>query len=183
MWTVSETRAGIEQARPDARGPESPGRLLVGMGNIYRQDDGAGLLAARELADADPEAIEVILNIGDPLSLISAWAGRETIVVDATLSGQPPGTVTCYDALAAPLPVSTFVACSTHDLGLNETVELARALDRMPGSLRVYGIEGSQFAHGTEVSRQVRAGIDRVVAEIRTHWLTDSRETQGTDDA
>jgi hydrogenase maturation protease len=183
VWTVREARAEGDPADSHVRRADPPVPLLVGIGNIYRQDDGAGLLVARELVDADPDGIKVIENVNDPLSLVNTWVARETIVVDATCSGRPPGTVTCYNALAAPLPVDTFVACSTHHLGLHETIELARVLDRMPSALCVYGIEGSSFAHGTELSEDVRTGIDRVVEEIRGFWLTTTRSTPETLDA
>jgi hydrogenase maturation protease len=44
---------------------------------------------------------------------------------------------------------------STHHFGLSEVIGLARALDRMPVRLRVYGIEGRSFGIGSALSPEV----------------------------
>ena len=55
----------------------------------------------------------------------------------------------------------------THAFGLAETIELARALDRLPARLLVYGIEGACFEAGDELSPPVRAAVDAVREELR----------------
>ena len=46
------------------------------------------------------------------------------MLIDATRSGARPGTLTCFDAIASPLPRPLFHN-STHEFGLAEAVELA----------------------------------------------------------
>ena len=113
--------------------------LIVGVGNAWRSDDGAGPALARRLGD-DPR---VLVYEGEPVGLIEAWAGAdEVVIVDAVSSGAAPGTVHRLDARAEPLPNSELLRGSTHAFGLMETIELARALGRLPPQLLVYGIEG-----------------------------------------
>jgi hydrogenase maturation protease len=144
------------------------GLLIVGLGNAWRGDDGAGTAVARALGD-DPR---VLVHEGEPIALLDAWAGAaEVMVVDAVSSGAPAGTVHRLDAAAAPLP-ATVARGSTHAFGLAETIELARTLDRLPPRLMVYGIEGEDFLAGDELSAPVRAAVDAVRRELRERLVT-----------
>jgi hydrogenase maturation protease len=142
--------------------------LVIGTGNALRRDDGAGLEAAREVRRA---GIEVREAYGDLSGLADLWAGRQrVIVVDAVRTGAVVGTVHRLDAVAKPLP-AIFSRRSTHAIGIAEAVELVRALGRLPRSLVVYGIEGSDFAQGEgltpEVARATKEAADRIVQEAR----------------
>jgi len=104
---------------------------------------------------------------GEPVGLIEEWTGaREVIVVDAVSSGAPPGTIHRLDPLAEPIPAALSQG-STHAFGLAETIELARAIDRLPRRLTVYGIEGERFAAGRELSPAVAAAVEAVEHELR----------------
>ncbi|MGE5281705.1 MAG: hydrogenase maturation protease [Chloroflexota bacterium] len=141
-------------------------RLFVGIGNPLRGDDAAGLLAARALRARAPQGIEVRELEGEPVGLIEAWDGAEAVVVaDAVASGGEPGEVHRVDAAAGPLPAA-LAGASTHAMGLAEAVELARALDRLPSRLVVYGIEAASFETGTEPSAAVRAAAERVAEAV-----------------
>ncbi len=112
---------------------------------------------------------------GEPVGLIEEWTGAdEVIVVDAVSSGAPPGTIHRLDPLAEPIPAALSQG-STHAFGLAETIELARALDRLPRRLTVYGIEGERFAAGRGAqpagarppSRQVAHELPQQAREAR----------------
>ena len=61
--------------------------LIIGIGNEYRGDDAAGLLAARKLRNYDLKGIEVIENNGDGAELINKWTGRKKVIlIDAVQS-------------------------------------------------------------------------------------------------
>ncbi len=103
--------------------------------------------------------------------MIQAWQGAAWVMlVDAVRSGAPPGTIHRLDALAASLP-SGFFHYSTHAFSVAEAVELARSLDQLPLHLVVYGIEGTNFAAGVELSpaveQAVEAVVERAADEIR----------------
>jgi hydrogenase maturation protease len=137
--------------------------LVIGLGNAWRGDDAAGLAVARALGD-DPR---VRLHEGEPIDVVELWAGAgEVILVDAVASGAPAGTVHRLEPLTEPLPPA-FAAPSTHAFGLAETLELARALDRLPPRLAVYGIEGERFDAGEALSPVVQASVHSVAQELR----------------
>jgi hydrogenase maturation protease len=139
---------------------------IVGVGNPWRSDDGAGLAVARALRGTIP-GVEVLEREGEPAALIEAWDGADAAwVVDAVRSGAPPGTIHRFDAGEGPLPAELFGA-STHHLGVADAVELARVLGRLPGRLVVVGIEGASFGAGDTLTPEVAAAVDRLVAILR----------------
>ena len=117
-------------------------------------------------ADARP-GVRVVELDGDPARC--STRGRtlaDAIVIDAVRSGAPPGTIHRID-----LAGSTFRAGprhgSTHGLGVAEAVELARALDRLPERLELYGIEAGGFETGTGLTPPVARAVEALCGELR----------------
>jgi hydrogenase maturation protease len=144
-------------------------RVVIGVGNDYRGDDGIGLAVAR-LLRGTPYA-EVVENGGDPVALIDAWTGADlAVVVDATCSGRRPGAVTVYDGLRTRSDGHS----STHSLSLADAVELGRALGRLPARLVVVGVEGADFTLGAPLSPPITAALPGLLDTARA--LADARE-------
>jgi hydrogenase maturation protease len=143
-----------------------PVALVCGVGRRERGDDAAGPIVADRVAARTPPHVEVRIVEDDVLGLVDAWAGRERVVlVDAMVSGSPPGTVRRFDAKAAALPTG-LRAVSSHAVDVGAAVELARALERLPGSLVVFGIEGASFAAGSPLSAEVEHALDGIVERV-----------------
>jgi hydrogenase maturation protease len=137
------------------------------VGNRLRGDDAAGLEVARHLRGTLPAGVEIVEREGEPTALIGGWEGVEALwIVDAVSSGSDAGTVHRLDASDRPLPPDPFRA-STHHVSLAETVELARALGRLPAQTLVYGIEGRSFAVGEPLTADVAAAAVAVANAIR----------------
>ena len=172
----------------DAPARGEPRVALIGLGNALRGDDAIGPLVAARVRDrlralgvpgAD-HRLDLRCGALDPLAIIAAWSGATTaVVIDAAVSGAPPGTVLRFDVTpradsrAAPLPAA-FGRASSHGLGLAEAIALARALGRLPPRLLCFAVEGSDFAHAGEMSRPVRAAattaVERIADEILRTW-------------
>jgi hydrogenase maturation protease len=136
--------------------------LILGCGNRQRGDDAAGILAAERLR-ALGLAAEVCA--GEAAELMEAWSGvDDVIVIDAVVTGAPTGTVQVWDGQRPPVFATS--AGSTHGLGVAQAIELARALDRLPARLRVYGIEGKNFEIGSAVSPEVERAVEEVANRI-----------------
>lgn len=136
--------------------------LILGCGNRQRGDDAAGLLVAERLRALGIAAEACSGEISD---LIEAWArADDVIVIDAVVSGAPAGTVHVWDGQHPPAFATS--GGSTHGLGVAEAIELARALDRLPSRLRVYGIEGKNLEMGSAVSSEVERAVEEVVQRI-----------------
>ena len=140
--------------------------LVIGIGNEYRSDDGAGLVVARELRTKNPPDMLIIESNGDGAALMEAWkAAQSVILIDAAASGRAPGTIHRFDAVKQPLPTN-FSFHSTHAFGVAEAIGLARALQQLPPRLMVYAIEGKNFTAGVGLSPKVAKAVQKVIAQI-----------------
>ena len=116
------------------------------------------------IAEAFPD-IRVIRHTSDGIGLLDVWAEYGTvIVVDAVVSGSPPGTVHVLDGLET-LERDWF-ATSTHAVNLAEAVELGRAVGRLPWRLIVIGIEGNEVGLGESVAAVVGKAVSDAIARL-----------------
>jgi hydrogenase maturation protease len=146
--------------------------LLIGMGNVFRGDDGAGPMFARRLLsrfNAEEQAdfeFEVRESDGSAFSLIDLWRRWETVmVVDALIdASRPPGQILRIDGLREDLPWDP-LSVSTHAFGLIEAIKLSRVLGVLPKKLQVIAIVGESFAMGDGLSPSVDQAIDVLVQQ------------------
>ena len=139
--------------------------LVIGLGHPDRGDDAVGMIVAERLAQRAPAGLTV-LTLGETARLLDVIDGTDAVViVDAALSGAPPGTIHRFDAHAAALPETMF-AMSTHAIGLAGAIELARTLGELPARCIVFAIEGASFDLGRPPTPQVAAAIDEVMARV-----------------
>lgn len=139
--------------------------LLIGVGNPYRRDDGAGIVAVRRVRPLLPPTVEVLEWTGDFVSLLEVWQVSRCIVADALRSGGSPGEILRIEPHRDPLPAGRRFF-STHAVGLEEVIALAHTLNKLPSELILYGIEGAEFGEGEGLSPEVEKAIEDVVRYI-----------------
>ncbi len=153
---------------PAGQSPQVGRALVIGIGNAYRGDDAAGLAVADRIRVAAPPGIEVLRHEGEPVALIDTWdQARAVYLVDAVSSGGQPGSIYRFDATAQPLGAQ-FSRRGTHAFGVAETIELSRALGRLPLQLIGYGIEGRSFGPGAGLSPEARRAVRIASARLLT---------------
>jgi hydrogenase maturation protease len=143
--------------------------LVIGVGNAYRGDDAAGLVAARRLRRLVPESVTILEHDGEPASLLDAWQGATRVyVIDAVRSRAAPGSVYRIEvgsdggvALPGGAPQE-----SSHALGVGDAVALGAALGRLPDHLTLIGVTGRSFGFGEALSEPVRRAVHRVAEEL-----------------
>ena len=139
---------------------------MLGIGNIERGDDAAGRETARLLRGALPSHVAVEEQEGEATALVARLEGvAAAYLVDASVSGAPPGTIRRFDAAASPLPQGEF-GLSTHGFGLASAVELARALGQLPPRCIVYAVEGASFEPGAGLSPAVAGAVATLAARL-----------------
>jgi hydrogenase maturation protease len=140
--------------------------VVIGVGNDFRRDDGAGPAVVARLRDLAPPGVRLLVTDGEPARLVEAWTGAPlAIVVDAVRAEPPePGRVHRF-VVDRPRP-GTGRGASSHGLGLDDAVALAVALDRMPGRLVVHAIEAADLAQGPGLTPPVAAAVDAVVTAV-----------------
>jgi hydrogenase maturation protease len=146
-----------------------PGRepvVVIGIGNEFRRDDGAGPAVVGRLRGLVPPGVELVITDGEPTRLIEAWFGRAlALVVDAVRSEpSQPGRVHRF-VLDRP-GVGIARTASSHGFGLDDAIALAVALDRMPGRLIVHAIEAADLTQGTGLTSAVAEAVGVAVAAI-----------------
>jgi len=151
---------------PASRSPAGGQVVVIGVGNEFRRDDGAGLAVVTSLRGRVPRGVELVLSDGEPTRLIEAWTGAAlAVVVDAVRADPPrPGRVHRF-VLDQPIggPVRT---ASSHGFGLDDAVRLALALDRMPGRLVVHAVEAADLSQGPGLTPLVAAAIGDVARAV-----------------
>ena len=139
---------------------------IVGCGNRERADDAAGVLVVERLKALGVDALgaRTYSCAGEATTVMDSWSvDDDLIIIDVVVTGAPVGTVHLWHELP---PVASKASVSTHGLGLAEAFRLARALDRFPKTLRVYGIEGRRFDAGSPVSPEVKEAAENLARQI-----------------
>jgi hydrogenase maturation protease len=150
--------------------------LIIGLGNDYRGDDAVGRALARGLLAIAGGNVRVMEESGEGASLIEAWEGADfVILIDAVHSGGAAGTIHRFDAATQPVP-AMFFHCSTHAFSVAEAVELARALNRLPARLIVYGIEGKNFDSRVGLSPEVKVAAEEVFRMVKQELCKNSQK-------
>ncbi len=139
---------------------------VIGVGNLFRRDDGAGFVAARALKAHNLTGVDIIEATAEPTALMTAWQGADTVIIlDAAAPAGRPGRITRMlagqDALPAETPVS-----STHAFGLAKAIELAEALGERPSTMVIYAIEGGDFDFGEGLSTKVQKALPRFLDQV-----------------
>jgi hydrogenase maturation protease len=141
-------------------------RLLIGVGNPFRGDDGAGRAVARLVASRNACGLVACECTGEATSLMSAWTGYDdVVVVDACRGAGPPGSIHRFGPDDVER-VATLQHASTHSLGVAAAIGLARALGTLPGHLVLYAIEAGHSGDGEALSPEVDRSVQEVVAFV-----------------
>ncbi len=149
--------------------------LVLGIGNILLRDDGVGVrvIEAMALTEAS-DSVEFYEGATAGLDLLEVIAGRaKVIIIDAIASDGEPGTVLRLgpdDLLSPQSP-----GASVHDIGLAETLALAKHFQITPDELVIFGITPADLDYGLELSPQVAAVVPRVIELVRAELCPGQR--------
>ena len=118
--------------------------VVIGVGNEFRRDDGAGPAVVASLRGRVPPGVELVLTDGEPARLIEAWTGAAlAVVVDAVRADPPrPGRV--------------------HRFRLDRPL----AGPHRPGRLVVHAIEAADLSQGPGLTPLVAAAVGDVARAV-----------------
>jgi len=147
--------------------------LVLGLGNPLVSDDSVGLRVAarlRPLLEHRPE-IEVSEDYWGGLRLMERMVGFDrVIVIDAILTGAPPGTLHCL----TPASIATQRSASSHDVNLPTALALGRTAGlALPDDdqILLLGIEAADvLTFGESCTPAVEAAIGPAVAQV-LRWI------------
>lgn len=137
--------------------------VVAGFGSPHGDDQVGWRLVA--MLERRPHVPARMIAVHESTQLIEVLGGcRQLIIVDACHSGGTAGVVT---RLEWPDPrISVRHSCSTHGLGVADTLRLAERLGCLPPVVEVYGIEAEDCSPGRVISPLVLTAVAEVEREV-----------------
>jgi len=146
---------------------------IIGCGNRDRGDDAVGLIVADRLREM---GLPFTAYECDPLGLLHQWSpADEVVLIDAIVTGAPPGTVQWSDGRE--VGWNQAAPASSHGFDVAQAFELARIVDRLPAVLRLCGIEAERFEMGSGLSTPVREAAKMVIEQVRREFALRGAKT------
>jgi hydrogenase maturation protease len=156
--------------------------VVLGLGNVLLEDDGAGAAAVRLLLDLYEAPPEVSVLDGGTLGLSllpyleSAGA---VILVDAVMTEAEPGTLVRLDGDDVAPTVAGRL--SPHQVGVADLLDGARWLGSYPENVILLGVVPESMELRVGLSPRVQAAlpalVDRVIDEAHTLGFVFCRKT------
>jgi len=135
--------------------------LILGIGNMLMGDEGVGVHIIEKLSSIElPEGVECLDGgTGSFLLLEPMQRARKVVLIDATIDGQPPGTVTRLTPKYAKDYPRTLTA---HDIGLKDLLDAFYLLGDIP-EVALYAVS---IAPLQEMRIGVSPAVERSVGRI-----------------
>ena len=144
-----------------------PPVLVLGVGNILLSDEGVGIRVIEQLQRDYhfPENIELIDGGTLGHGLIDVLRGRQRVlVIDAVKTDGPPGAI--YRFSGKDLAPARGNLNSVHDIGVSEALFFLSLKEELPPDIEFYGIQPKSLTPSLELSPEVSAAAQKVVAMI-----------------
>jgi hydrogenase maturation protease len=140
------------------------GVLVLGLGNLLRRDEGLGVVSIQRLLERYelPEGVEVVDGgtLGLDLLVYLEEAGK-VLVLDAALTGGPPGVIVRY--ANEEVPAFLGLRTSPHEIALADLLAVAKLRETAPGEVVVLGMQPEELELGLGLSEAIEANLDRLV--------------------
>lgn len=157
--------------RPRARQSENamvscPTRVVIGLGNPLRGDDGVVPVLFEDLRSTNLDASVTLLEFQDVnLRLFHALEEfDQVLLVDAVNFGGDPGD----HVLFSPEQARTVgVQGGSHDLNPLKLVDLADRLDEDTATIRIFGIQPATMEPGTGLSERLGSRFPELKTSLR----------------
>ncbi len=146
--------------------------LVLGVGNLLMGDEGVGIHAVNQLSTRTVYPRVNILDGGTGgFHLLSLFEEYDPIIlIDATMDGKKPGTVTLTEPrFATDFPKTL----SAHDIGLRDLLESAALLHGLPKLFLVAVSIGEIRSMVTELSLEVKNALPKVIETVEAILNSD----------
>jgi hydrogenase maturation protease len=141
--------------------------LVLGLGNVILEDDGAGAAAVAVLLErfAPPDGVRVLDGGTLGLSLLPYLESADAmILVDAVRTDAPPGSLVRLEGEDVEPAVATRL--SPHQVGVADLLDGARWLGRYPGCVVLLGVVPESMNLAVGLSPKVRAALPKLVGRV-----------------
>jgi hydrogenase maturation protease len=139
--------------------------LILGIGNVLMGDEGIGVHVARQLMQQDlPENVECVDGGTGSFYLLEMMQNaKRVLLIDATIDGQPPGTIRRLQPRFSSEYPRTLTA---HDIGLKDLIDAFYLLGNVPDvTLFAISISPDQTLN-LDLSPEIEAIIPQVAEQV-----------------
>ena len=143
-----------------------PRKLILGVGNSFRRDDGIGPAVIQALQNASKlQSVDLLDGGTDGFSLLECIKEYdETLVVDAVDMGLAAGEIRMFSPAEAKLTIQAD-ALSTHGFGMAEVIALMETLG-IETELHILGVQVKDISFGEEMSLEVSEKIPEIIERV-----------------
>lgn len=150
--------------------------LVMGIGNLLLQDEGAGVRAVEELGRRYrlPEGVELLDGGTSGIELLQYIQGKDLLIlIDVVRGGNPYGTLLRFEGENVPAIFQSKI--SPHQLGISDLLAASNLTGTMPDKVVLFGIEPKSMDTGLDLSEEVAGSlgmlVDLVAEELRLFGL------------
>ncbi len=141
--------------------------LVMGIGNLLLQDEGAGVRVIEKFERLyEPlEGVELLDGGTSGIELLYYIQGRDVLIlVDVVRCGSPWGTVCRFEGTEVPALFQQKI--SPHQLGISDLLATARLTDSLPEKIVLFGIEPKCIDTGLELTEEIAQKITSLTGMI-----------------
>lgn len=141
--------------------------LILGLGNILMDDDGAGVVAVNDLKNCLKESENLKIVDGGTLGLdllhYIQWA-EKLIIVDAIDMDFDPGTV--IKAEGEDIDPIFESKLSPHQMGLKDILLAAELIDQRPEDIVLFGIQVKSINMNMTLSEEISKNLSKLKENV-----------------
>ena len=141
--------------------------LILGVGNVLRQDDGVGSKVIAILQQENLSHVDLMDGgISDSLTLLDKISNyQQVIIIDALNMNAKPGTSKSFTPQEAIINIQSDTL-STHGFGLAELINLMQQLE-IKTQLHIIGIQPQNIAFGEELTPIITNQVPNIIVAIK----------------
>lgn len=135
----------------------------MGIGNVLLRDEGVVARVVEQMQSIHlPREVELVDGGTAGADLLDVICNhRKVIIVDAVDADVPPGTIVRMKP--EEINGNASGGISLHELGIVETLQMARLLGCAPKEVVVFGIKAKQNGYGLKLSEKLRKAMPQVI--------------------
>lgn len=171
------SECNVKNPELDKAEDTAPFTAIIACGNSNRSDDGVASYVVQQLANLPDRADVRLFDTGtNGMEVMFKARGCSTLIlIDASDSGQPPGTL--CKVPGAELERIPEPGLNLHNFRWENALYAGQRIfgDKFPNDISVYLIEAENLGLGLELSDTVKAAADRLYEQLsERYWLHNS---------
>jgi hydrogenase maturation protease len=142
--------------------------LIAGIGNLYRKDDGIGVIISRAIKDRINTKNDLkvdIVEISEPSLLIDVLHGYDKIIIIDAIRSNSIDTIGSVHILNYK-DIDDKCMTSTHTIDLKELLILTGTIYSINMDLILLGIKGKDFSIGEGLSSELMDKISGIISTV-----------------